>query len=526
MIKNSKIVIAIVLCLVMLCGVTGCAGSAPEPAETDETEPASVAASKEADIVVVGGGGAGMCAAVEAASTGASVIVLEKAAAIGGATNFAEGVFAVESVLQQELGITTNKKEILKTEYEFQNYKVNTKLWEETVDMSAENISWLLDLGVEFATVTSPCAGEKTWHVYAPYGEYNHGAALIQVLKGHAEDLGVEILVSTPGTELIMDGDHISGVKATQADGSELVINSKAVILATGGLGANQEMLLDLTNLDVSQISFRGIGTATGDGIRMAREVGAFPDNNITVCMLAVTMDNKSVFSEMSEAGAMEPTNLWVNQDALRYVPEDILFHQTRVANALLMQDATYSIMDSASIDRLVNEGCISGYGLYVLAGQKLTGLEDEIAKAIADGDPGVFKADTLEELAEQMGVNPDTLVETVEEYNTYCDNGEDLQYEKDPQYLREVRTGPFYAFRLYGSALNTMGGLKINVDCEVLDQDKQPINGLYAAGMDVSGYAGETYGIVAPGSDQGIAVATGRIAAISAVEYCAALSS
>lgn len=512
MIKNSKIIITIILCFVIIFGMNGCAGNDSNPVSGND--------SKEADIVVVGGGGAGMSAAVEAASKGAKVILLEKAGYLGGNTNFAEGIFAVESVLQKELGITTNKKEILETEYEFQNYKVNSKLWQEMVDISAENISWLLDMGVDFDTVTSPCEGEETWHVYSRQGELEHGASMIQVMKEKAEDLGVEILLSTPATELIKEGDHITGVKATQEDGKELTINAKAVILATGGFGANPEMVDELTNLDVSQIAYRGVETTTGDGINMARKVGAYPDDNTTVCMLAVTLDGKSIYSEMSAAAAMEPTNLWVNQDGERYVHEDILNHHTRVANALLSQDKTFSIMDSSSIDSLVNDGCIFGYAMFVPAGKKLTELEDEIDKALANNDPDVIKADTLEELAEKMGVDVKTLTATVDQYNTYCKNGEDEQYGKDPAYLREVKTGPFYAFKLAANSLNTMGGIRINVKCEVLDQDKQPLKGLYAAGMDVSGYSGETYGIVAPGSDQGIAVSTGRISARNAVDY------
>lgn len=532
---NMKRLSGFLLILVLLFSCVACTtdSTATRPPETvdesslAENEENTETLQKEADVVVVGGGITGLSAALEAAENGAKVILLEKAAILGGNGNYSEGIFAVGSALQQELGMDIEIDYILKTEYEFQNYRVNPKLWEMVTGHSAENVQWLLDMGVTFDTVTNPAGGdktEKTWHVYAAT-EYEHGAAVVHIMQQKAEKLGVEILLSTPANELIMEGERISGVNATTEDGGELTINTKAVILATGGFGANSEMVAELTRNDTSQITYRGVPTNTGDGIRMARAVGAYPDNNIVLCMLGLAMDGKSVYSEMSEAAAFEPTNIWVNQDAQRYVPEDLIHYETRAASALQLQCKTFSIMDSASIKRLVEEGCVNGYGLFVPTGQKLSGLEDEIVEALSSNDPDVFVADTLEELAEKMGVDKDSLIATIDEYNTYCDEGEDLQYGKDPSYLNEIRTGPFYGFRIVSNALNTMGGIRVNTNCEVLNEQFEPIKGLYAAGMELSGFSGETYGLVLPGSTQSICVTTGRVSGSNSVAYANSIS-
>lgn len=523
------ITLVIILCLVF----TGCStksdtlpqpedtSSQPEDTDTSSVDSASESSvQKEADIVVVGGGMAGLSAAIEAAEGGAKVILLEKLSFLGGNTNVAEGVFAVGSVKQQELGIDADINKILPIEYNFQNYKVNSKLWEMIADNSADNIKWMLDMGIQFATVTAPGNFEKTWHVYAPVGDYKHGAAPISVMKGKAESLGIEILLSTEGNKLIMDAGKVSGINALAKDGSKLDIKCDAVILATGGFGANNTMVMEKSTMDFSQLYHRGVPSVTGDGIRMATEVGAYADPNITVCALGVTLAGAGLDSQINTAAAMEPVNLWVNEEAERYVHEDISMHFTNASNALLSQNKTFTVFDSDQLNRLAEEGCIMGYGVFLMPGTKLTSLEDEIDKALTNDNIKVFKADTIEGLAEQMGLDSSTFTDTVNTYNQYCVNGQDLQYGKDPAFLKAVKTAPFYGFQIVANNLNTLGGLRINTRCEVLNEEKTPISGLYAAGMDVSGFSGETYGIIIPGSTQAIALGTGRISAKNALNY------
>lgn len=473
----------------------------------------------ETDIVILGSGIAGLSAAIEAAQQGAGVVLLEKEKVLGGNTNVAEGIFAVGSSLQKELGIEVSIDEILADEYEFQNYNLNPKLWEEVAQNSAANIDWLLELGVEFETVTAPAAGAKTWHVF----EGGRSKAAIDVLGPFAEKLGVQIMTSTPGSSILLTDGVVSGVRATVDDDSLIDVYAKAVILATGGMAANTEELLKRTDVESGRFNYWGLMGQTGDGIIMAEEAGMGKATHITVCNLGMSVPGLGLSDEFGICIGNEPTNLWVNQDAVRFIPESYTFHPPGAANAVLNQIKVFSIMDQTTIDRVVNEGPILGLGAYVRAGVPCTELRTMAQDAIESNSENVFVADTVEALAEAMGINPQTFAETVEQYNTYCDAGFDAQYNKTPDYLAKLRVAPFYAARIAAITLNTLGGIRVNLDMEVITVDGTEIPGLYAAGMECSGFSGETYGLLVPGSTLGIALATGRVAGNSAAAYATA---
>jgi fumarate reductase flavoprotein subunit len=509
--------LACLLVFMMLFTVIGCGGSGSQTG--DQSGGQSDILTKDADVVVIGAGTAGMTAAIEAASEGAKVILLEKMGKVGGSSRFAEGVFGAESPLQKELGINISKMETLRKEMEFHNYRVSGPQWKALIDASGNNIQWLLDMGVKFAMVSSPGKGEKTWHVYDGFGD----ALFDQYLLPKAEELGVEVLVNTPGTELVMEDGRIVGVKASTPDKKELLINTKAAIIATGGFSDDPELVAELTTDDMTQVVNGGTPGHTGDGIKMARAVGAASNGWAIFSKIGLTLERHSVHSHINSAAAMEPS-LWVNKFGERYVNEDVIFHYTRAANAVGTQPTTYSIIDSNLLNKMVNEGCYNGFGAYVLPGTKLVDLPGELEEALKRGDENVFKADTLEELADQLGIDQETFLATINRYNEFCANGQDLDYGKDPQYLNEVKTGPFYAFHIKVLNLNSMGGIRVNIKNEVLNEDYQPIPGLYAAGMDCDGYTGDTYGLNIPGSCQGIALFTGRNSGINAVDYIKSL--
>ncbi len=512
--KQARKLLALFLALAMMFVLVGCGGAGGEKQE-------SKAEAKEADVVVVGSGMAGMSAAIEAASQGAKVILLEKQSVLGGSTNFAEGIFGCESPIQKELGITVNQQELLREEFEFSNYRVDGNLWRDVMKHAGEDIQWLMDMGVKFETVTSTGAGNKTWHVYEGFGE----TVINEHMKPAAEKLGVEILTSTPATELIMKDGKVAGVKAKTKDGKELIINAKAVVLATGGFGNNKEMIYELTRVDVDNLVDRAAPGHTGDGIKMAQAAGALTGERAIVMKLGLTLEGTPIDSHINTAGAMEPS-LWVNQDGKRFCNEDVVWYYTRAGNAVTTQHRAFSVMDSNEVKRLATEGCTVGYGMYVTPGTKLDKLEAELQKAVEKKLPSVFKADTLEELADKMGIDRDTFLETVRAYNEYCKTGKDLEYGKDPQYLHPVETGPFYGFRLKVANLATCGGIRVNQKMEALNKDYKPIAGLYAAGLDCDGFTGDTYGLTLPGSAQGYSCYTGRTAGKNAALYAKGLTS
>lgn len=510
--RNGAKSLSLFLVLVMIFSLAGCGTK-----QNSNTNPA--AATKQADIVVVGAGMSGLSAAIEAASQGAKVILLEKEGVVGGNTQFAEGMFACESPIQKQMGITVNSNELLNEENEFSHYRVNNNLWKDVIKNSGDDIQWLLDMGAKFETVTSTGPGAKTWHVYAGSGE--RGQYLVNTyMKPKAEKLGVEIMLKTPATELIMNNGQVTGVKATTADKKELDISAKAVIIATGGFGSNPDMVKELTHLDPSQYVDRNAPGHDGDGINMAKAAGAITGERAIMMALGNTVDGTSLDSHLSAAGGMEP-DLWVNQDAKRFVNEESILRYVLGSNAIITQKEAFSVFDSDYLKKLTTtDGASAGWGMYVAPGEKLTKLNDEIQKALDNNNPSVFKADTLEELAAKMGLDKATFMDTVNTYNGYCAAGKDGDYVKDPKYLAPVKTGPFYAFRMKAIALSSVGGIRINEKNEVVNKDYQPIKGLYAAGLDCDGYSGDTYGLTLPGSAQGLSCFTGRNSARSALAF------
>lgn len=476
---------------------------------------AGAASTKQTDVVVVGSGMSGMSAAVEAASQGAKVILLEKQSVIGGSSNFAEGMFASESTIQKQMGINVDTAGLLKEEFNFSNYRVDGNLWRDVMKHSGEDIDWLLGMGVKFETVTSTGAGAKTWHVYEGFGK----KVINDYMKPKAEKLGVEIMVSTPAKELIMNNGQVAGVKATTADGKELNINAKAVILATGGFGNNPDMIKELTHLDPSKYVQRGAPGHTGDGINMAKAAGAVTGERSAIMTLGNTVDGTNLESQLGVAAGQEPS-LWVNQDAKRFCNEDVIWYYTRGCNAVTTQNKAFSVFDSDEIKRLAVDGATVGWGMYLTPGTKMDKLSDELQKALDGKNPNVFKADTLEELADKMGIDKATFQETVKNYNAYCTTGKDAEYEKDSKYLHPVKTGPFYGFRIKAIDLTSCGGIRVNEKNEAVNKDYQAIKGLYVAGLDCDGYTGDTYGLTLPGSAQGLACYTGRNSAKNAVQF------
>ena len=470
-----------------------------------------------ADVVVVGSGAAGLSAAVEAAEKGAFVVLVEKASQFGGSTQFAEGIFAAGSSLQKQLGIEGDPAFLLEQEYEFQNYKVDPKLWEQVVANSAGNIDWLMERGCVIVDVAATGGEYATWHVY---DSEKHGATLVDALVATAQNAGADMRTKCAAASVLRDGSGVvAGLLAEKDDGTYLHVKAPAVVLATGGFAANREMVEDRALVDYDRVHFRGVPEVEGDGIRMASALGSAKSRTITLCLLGSAVTSVSHASPVTLAGAMEPMELWVNQDIERFINEEIVTHYTRASNAVLMQETVYSFVDSAVLDKLAVEGTRYGAGAYIMAGTKLATIVEDIDSAIANGADDIFKADTLEGLADKMGIDAQKLAGVVDEYNGFCEVGVDESYGKDASNLVPVSQPPFYGFKLGVNMMNTMGGVRTDVQCRVLDSDGNPIEGLFAAGMECDGYAGETYGMVLPGSDQGIAVCTGRVAGARAAE-------
>lgn len=407
----------------------------------------------------------------------------------------------------------------------FVHWNADARLVRDYYFKSADTIEWLESMGVEFFPpgATYPVSERMrayastfpTAHCVKPEGGGMPGprcaSTMIKRMTERANELGAEILLNTPAKKIIMEDGKAVGVLATDAQGEEVEVRAKAVVICTGGAGDNPEMIKEHMGYEWGKnlFSFR-IPGIKGDGIKMTWEAGAGA-TPLTMELIYQCPDNMSVFSL---DGAFRAPDLWVNLEGERFFEEATCINSTFAANAIKRQPGSVgiSILDSALVKKYRRNGPafvdhVHGFGCFA-------NFEADVDAAIEHGYEYVYKADTLEELAEKMGVNKERFLETVEEYNDLCDNNWDDYFEKEPKYLNPIAKGPFYAMKFYIGAYGTLGGISINHRMEVLDKDGKVIPSLYAAGTDTCTIFGDTYPFTLGGNTMGYCLNTGRIAA------------
>lgn len=443
----------------------------------------------EADVIIVGAGGAGLTAAYTALEKGASVIVLEKSGVVGGNSLCSQqGINAADSSVQEALGMEFATPELLKEAQ--MSYGGREELVDAYVAASGETVDWFAeDLGVEFEGKTGdkvnpedPLASVLTDHpgggdvfmVKANADGYT-SATLINALNNALKNAGVTVYVNTEATALITDSDgRVTGVKATAADGSEIEFSGKAVLLATGGFGQNHEMVAEVRP-DLENAITDEIAPTTGDGIRMARELGAKTVDLEYMQTFPHVPYGDTWLPPMAMPGGFMTTAVFVNQDAQRYTSEGF-----EVSDDTLKQESAYVIFGEAD-------------------------LNDSLKLLEARGF--VKSGDTAAELAEALGLDAAALEATIDQWNTDCTAGKDSLF--DNHQLKPIE-GKLYGYRFGVGAHYMMGGLLINGNTQVLNEKEEPIPGLYAAGEVTGGFHGE---VRIDGSGTGDAFTFGHLA-------------
>jgi fumarate reductase flavoprotein subunit len=473
----------------------------------------------ETDLVVIGSGAAGLVAALTAAEAGAKVVVFEKETSFGGTSNFFEGTFAVESEEQRKRYITYSKDEAFKNIVEFSHWRANGRLIRAIIDESAETIAWLQKQGVEFSDVIPFMSyAPHTYHVVKGKGE-----ALIKTLVSRAKAMGVELLSGIAVKKIIKTGDKVSGVVYTRDD-NDAQIKAKAVFIASGGFANNKEMLKKYTGFDLNE-NLIPVGNVDkmGDGIRMAFEIGA-AEEGISVLELnrVGPVGPEFGMANQIEFAGGQP-DLWVDIYGRRFCDEGICFVDSSIgnANSRYKEGYTFTMFDDSIKQYLVEHGIEKNVTILNGPGAKPVNIDREIKKAVERGTTEVFMGDSVEELAKNMGVPPDVLKETVDEYNSFCRKGHDDTFAKNPKYLRELKGPKFYAIKARTIFLGTIGGIKINEKIEVIDKKMKPIPGLYAGGYDAGGMWGDSYCMkYSPGLSSAFATNSGRIAGKNIAAY------
>ena len=460
-------------------GLIGSAKAAEEPQSWDE----------ECDVLILGAGGTGLSAACAAAQAGAKVIVVDVDVQSGGTTAMSGGVIqAAGTQWQKEFTSFQDDTPAKHAQCYMEQAEGigHEDLITTMCDRAPELLEWLAGIGINWVSVYGNChvpyvtegLHADRIHVYEGGGAGGQGNVLTEAETAEAERLGVTFEYETCAKRLVFaEGKGVMGA-IVERDGSELSIKAaKGVIMALGGIDRaedlcksfNQQQYWDLTT-QMSYISTH----ANGDGIRMGLAV------NAQLAGVGGTIDyDMATGNATTNATPLIPC-IFVNSKGRRFVCEDATYAYTY--RAIFQQETqigghTYMVFDQNAIE------------------QGLTPWADDVQGAVDAGT--IFSADTVEELAEKIGVPASNLKSTVDLWNQNIEEaGEDLEYGRDTQLIK-LDKPPYYANLNISANLGSLGGLLINTKAEVIDNNGEVIPGLYAGGMNSGGW----YGLYYPGS-------------------------
>lgn len=515
------------------------AGLNPDDYKTAvEKDAAAEDSTVDADVVVVGAGGAGMTAAITAAAEGKSVVILESQSMVGGnSVRATGGMNAAKTVYQDEneFGESAGVEKTLKTAAEkyadnetitalaktvseqWAAYQANPTGYFDSVELmeldtmiggkgindpelvetlcanSADAIDWLDEHGITLHNVSS-FGGASVKRIHRPVNAEGKtvsvGSYMIPLLQENCEKAGVKMMLDTTATEILTDANGAAvGVKATGASGETVTVNAKAVVLATGGFGANLDMVVKY------KPELKGFMTTNapgiqGQGIEMAQAIGAA---TVDMDQIQIHPTVEANTAALITEGLRGDGAILINEEGKRFIDE--VGTRDVVSAAEIAQTGSYSwlVVDQAMADA---SSVIQGY---IKKGYTVTGA-------------------TYEELGKAMGVDAAAFAETMEKWNGYVEAKNDPDFGRT-SFANPLNTAPYYAVKVTAGVHHTMGGLKINANTEVLNEKGEVIPGLFAAG-EVTG------GVHGANRLGGNAVADftvfGRIAGAAASDYAA----
>ena len=515
------------------------AGLNPDDYKTAvEKDAAAEDSTVDADVVVVGAGGAGMTAAITAAAEGKSVVILESQSMVGGnSVRATGGMNAGKTVYQDEneFGESAGVEKTLKTAAEkyadnetitalaktvseqWAAYQANPTGYFDSVELmeldtmiggkgindpelvetlcanSADAIDWLDEHGITLHNVSS-FGGASVKRIHRPVNAEGKtvsvGSYMIPLLQENCEKAGVKMMLDTTATEILTDANGAAvGVKATGASGETVTVNAKAVVLASGGFGANLDMVVKY------KPELKGFMTTNapgiqGQGIEMAQAIGAA---TVDMDQIQIHPTVEANTAALITEGLRGDGAILINEEGQRFIDE--VGTRDVVSAAEIAQTGSYSwlVVDQAMADA---SSVIQGY---IKKGYTVTGS-------------------TYEELGKAMGVDAAAFAETMEKWNGYVEAKNDPDFGRT-SFANPLNTAPYYAVKVTAGVHHTMGGLKINANTEVLNEKGEVIPGLFAAG-EVTG------GVHGANRLGGNAVADftvfGRIAGAAASDYAA----
>ena len=502
--------------------------------------PVRVEASEEyeCDFAIVSAGGAGTVAAMRAVEAGLSVVIIEKCGKVGGESVCSTGILAPGAEwlnkAHAEDGVEVPDANYMFTELsEYAKYRCDTNVLYNVVNHMGPVADYLAD------HFDRSAAKEARFDGFVPSingcsMDWGKGTTKFDVLyDDYILPGGAKLLLETRAYELIQNEDGtVTGVKARKQDGTEVTVKAPYTLVACGGFGGNRDLMREYLRTD--NLYLYGVSSNTGDGLQMALAAGGRLTTEINPLPAEFCSNLKVDFY----AGYMKFINyaglLQVNPEGQRFYNEELGATEPLGVgtSALYAIDHAYAIFCQADLDAMVAEGCPGLLSEEVRETLRIYRsracvpfytLADEMQAAIEAGEG--WSADTLEELGEKIGFDPDVWSNTIDDYLAAIEAGEDAQFHKRPEMLRPLSEGPFYAVRFCMAIDGTLNGVRANQYFQALNENLKPIPGLFLGGLDAGGMWGNVYYASqhCAGVSQGHSVTSGYIAAEKVIELLGA---
>lgn len=440
--------------------------------------------SMDTDVLVIGGGGGGLAAAVKAAQSGKKVLLLEKMPSLGGVTILNAGtLIATDSRFQKEvLGEKNDSPELAYKDIMKVGKNVNDPtLVKMVTEKVGSVVDWLVDdLKVQYDVAATQYPDHSADR---QIGVVGRSPAWIETMSDKFTEMGGTIMTETRATELMTENGAVTGAKATDADGNTLEIAAKSVVIATGGFGADTEMLPD----SLKGYLFYGIDSETGDGLKMATAIGADTTNMDCVKVYPQGVEIVPTRGLAATASSTATCNghgaIYVNSKGKRIVNENATLGELTEITVAQDDKIMYLVMDDEAWKTYVAKSLED----------KLVGSEEELndwLKVSNDDKPVLVVNDDVKKAASDIGIDGDALAKTIEHYNKMCKAGKDTDFgKKDPV---AIGKGPYHIVEQKPRFQTTLGGLKANEKLAILDKDGNEIPNLFGAGCVVGGANGK----------------------------------
>lgn len=447
-------------------------------AAADVAEVTKTPVEETTDVLVIGAGMAGLTSALAAKQNGANVVVIDKMSAAGGTTNLAGGILVcVGSELFANNRLDSDNLESVMAYWHTKmdcsgvdsGYPDYDRL-ESVVAETGKTVDWLVESGVEFAS--EPYAASTTYPMALANGG---GAGLISMLVKVCTNAGVDLRLNTTGVSLMTDDTGAVVGAVAETEDSEITFHAKSVVLATGGISQNEELVEKYSpKLHRAGLIPASAVSHTGDGFLMALAVGAGTFDVFSTPLYATTVDPE--LSALTDTSAITIySQLGVNANGERFGNEAV--------------SAGWDTLDMTASDMIQDGNAPFWYVFDSSNADVVAALEAGVESGV------VAKGETAEELALNMHVYTKNFVATFDAYNAAAAAGKDEEYGKDAMFLTALTTAPYYAVKVYPTTFGSAGGVTTTDQGRVTRQDGTVISGLYAAGeMSNRYYYNENY--------------------------------